>query len=265
MAHDVQDFVSDAGHRDTTPSPSAMCSAIQPPPCDQRSNHTMEAASAHPLFTTDPTIDTTQHSSPAEHISRTLVQAYADEVNSHEHERIPMQTALDSQSTKTLDEDHSQELEGAGVHLSVDSQSHTTTASYMSDVESCFDVQHGSDMRVDDAAVITGEKAESDHSDLIEFMQSPTQSSQAPSRCDSASQRARVMEDSDDQSDVIDRSLRTRRQMPHTPSEHVEGCSTQTIQRQLPVTPGRRAIVPQPPPPSMAITTPQQPQPARQQ
>eukprot|EP00971_Amphidinium_carterae_P185280 3679125-Amphidinium_carterae.1 len=71
MAHDVQDFVSDAGHRDI-PSPSAMRSEIPTPPCDQRSNHTMEAASAQPLFTAESTIDTTQHSSPAELFSRTL-------------------------------------------------------------------------------------------------------------------------------------------------------------------------------------------------
>eukprot|EP00971_Amphidinium_carterae_P029160 573895-Amphidinium_carterae.1 len=65
-----------------------------------------------------------------------------------------MRNALDSQSTQTFDEDPNHDMEGTDV--SIDSQSHMTTASYMSDAESCYDdVQHGSDMQVDDAAVST--------------------------------------------------------------------------------------------------------------
>eukprot|EP00971_Amphidinium_carterae_P329233 6461552-Amphidinium_carterae.1 len=222
----------------------------------------MEAASAHPLFTRDPTIDTMQHSSPADPFSRTLVQAYADEVNTHEQERMPMHTALDSQSTQTIGEDHSQEFEGADVLLTVDSQSHTTTASYMSDVESCFDVQHESDMRMDDAAVCIGEQSESDHSDLMEFMQSPSQPNQATSSGASGSCQ-RTTPHSEVQPEVND-TPRPTVTLNYDPSAHGESsCSTQVIQQHLPVARGRRAIISQPSPPAIAITTPQQPQPAQ--
>eukprot|EP00971_Amphidinium_carterae_P039761 780969-Amphidinium_carterae.1 len=65
----------------------------------------MEAASAHPLFTRDPTIDTTQHSSPADPFSRTLVHTSADEENNFDEHGCLMPTALDSQLQTTQDED----------------------------------------------------------------------------------------------------------------------------------------------------------------
>eukprot|EP00971_Amphidinium_carterae_P079743 1577810-Amphidinium_carterae.1 len=75
MAHDVQDFVSDPGHCDTLNHLSAMRDEIPTPPCDQHSKTTVAAALAHPLSTAEQTTNTTQHSTSAESISRTLVHA----------------------------------------------------------------------------------------------------------------------------------------------------------------------------------------------
>eukprot|EP00971_Amphidinium_carterae_P270065 5357810-Amphidinium_carterae.1 len=184
-------------------------------------------------------------------------------MNTHQQERIPMRNALDSQLTQTIGEDPSQEFEGADVAMTVDSQSHTTTASYMSDVESCCDVHHESDMQMGDAAVSVGVKSESDPSNLIEFMQSPSQPSQATSSCDSGSQRELVTAHGDAQADVIDSSVRTGGSSHTPPAQCESSCSMPPIQRQLPVALGRRATISQPAPPAIAITTPQQPQQAQ--
>eukprot|EP00971_Amphidinium_carterae_P129936 2573998-Amphidinium_carterae.1 len=152
MAHDVQDFVSDAGHRDTLNHP-AQRNDITTPPCDQQSDITMAAAPAHPLSTAPQTNHTTQHSTLADQLSRTLVHAYADGENHHENAGCLMQSTLESQIYNCND-DCKHDEEGGSMLSDLDSQSHTTTVSCLSDLESCsWVLQHASVMQICDAAV----------------------------------------------------------------------------------------------------------------
>eukprot|EP00971_Amphidinium_carterae_P118748 2352612-Amphidinium_carterae.1 len=101
MAHDVQDLVYDAGHRDILHHPSAERNEIPTPPCDQHGSIILAAATAHPVFTAEQTTHLTQHSTSAEHISRTLVHASADEENNFEDDGCPTPLVLDSQLQTT--------------------------------------------------------------------------------------------------------------------------------------------------------------------
>eukprot|EP00971_Amphidinium_carterae_P321798 6396529-Amphidinium_carterae.1 len=98
---------------------------------------------------------------------------------------------------------------------------------------------------------------ETDHSDPMELMQSPSQPSQRRSRRyrSSPQLRQRIRSDSSERGKsevIVDSSLLPRRQVPSPPPAHITGsCSTQPIEKQMPVSLGRRAIAPQPPPPPM--------------
>eukprot|EP00971_Amphidinium_carterae_P131924 2613146-Amphidinium_carterae.1 len=91
--------------------------------------------------------------------------------------------ALDSQSSPTLDEDPRHDMEGTPMPSAMDSQSYTTTESYMSDADSCSGgLMHGSDKQVCDAAISTAELAEMDNSDPLGLLQSQSPPSQRRSR-----------------------------------------------------------------------------------
>eukprot|EP00971_Amphidinium_carterae_P110513 2189140-Amphidinium_carterae.1 len=94
MAHDVQDCVNDAGHRDISHHPAER-NEIQTPPRDQHGRSTMAAAPTHPLFNTEQTPYLTQHSTSADSISRTLVHASADEENNFDEHGCLVPMALD--------------------------------------------------------------------------------------------------------------------------------------------------------------------------
>eukprot|EP00971_Amphidinium_carterae_P320335 6367729-Amphidinium_carterae.1 len=170
MAHDVKDIDSDAGHRDTLHH-TAMRNDRPTPPGDQQSDITMASASAHPLSTAKQTNHLTQHSTLAEQFSRTLVHAYADEENHFENAGCLMQLTLESQIQECND-DYKHEEEGGSMLSALGSQSHTTTVSCLSDVESCaWVLQHDSVMQLCDAAV-SGVLSDMDANDQLGLLQS---------------------------------------------------------------------------------------------
>eukprot|EP00971_Amphidinium_carterae_P159710 3166570-Amphidinium_carterae.1 len=156
--------------------------------------------------------------------------------------------ALDSQSKQTLDEDPRNDMEGTPLPSAMDSQSHTTTASYMSDVDSCSGgLQHGSDMQVCDVAISTGENAEMDNNDPLGLLQSQSPPSQRRSRRARSSPPVRgwvrlVSCERGESTEVSDdRPPSPRRRVPPPPPAPLGGRRNETpVEKQMPVPPVRR-------------------------
>eukprot|EP00971_Amphidinium_carterae_P048262 950603-Amphidinium_carterae.1 len=125
-------------------------------------------------------------------------------------------------------------------------------------------------MQVDDAAVSTGEMTETDRSDPMEPLQSPSQPSQrrrSDRNSTHLSERIRVDSSERGESEAtVDSSLLSRRQAPSPQQAYITGsCFSRSKEKQMPVSLGRRVIVPQPPPPPMVLTTQAHPQPMQLQ
>eukprot|EP00971_Amphidinium_carterae_P189353 3758553-Amphidinium_carterae.1 len=195
-----------------------------------------------------------------------------------------MPLALDTQLQTTQVEDTHQDVEV--WPLALDSQSNTTTASFMSDVELCSRVlQHDSVMRLCDAAISAYVQAEMDN-DPLGLLQSPSPHRARRSRrarssppvrrrvmlvsCDrgetdgtprSPSPRGRVppppRRHPDEES--LPQSLRHRVPPPPPPPQHAARRGDLPMEKQMPVPVAKRVIAPQPPPPPDGRVTPAQP------
>eukprot|EP00971_Amphidinium_carterae_P064253 1272450-Amphidinium_carterae.1 len=184
-----------------------------------------------------------------------------------------MPLALDTQQTTQI-EDTQYDVEV--WPLALDSQSHKTTPSYMSDTDLCSrDMQHDSVMHLCDAAISACVHAEMDNDPLgLLQSQSPPRARRSRRARSSPPVRRRVRLVSCERGETLDtprtpspigrvpppprrdpdeesrpQSPRHRVPPPPPPPQHAAQGEPPPIEKQMPIPVAKRAIAPQPPPP----------------